>query len=162
MLGHITPNWSAEDLNKLSFVEDYHKDKFLNETYIAAGHSLDQMRIGLLQEHMGLPEWVKEVKSNFDLRNMTATIHRLRPGNYLPIHVDLYSKYKEITGVNGNIHRIIVFLEDWQPGHMLDINNTIYNDWKAGDYVGWTDDTPHAAYNLGMSDRYTLQITGTE
>ncbi len=160
MFGHINPIWSKEDLTNLVFVEDFHKDKSLNETYIAAGHTLDHMRIGLLQEHMGLPSWVNKVKNNFKLNHMTATIHRLRPGNYLPIHVDLYGKYKEITGIKDNICRIIVFLEDWQPGHILDIDNNIHNNWRAGDYVSWTNDTPHAAYNFGLTDRYTLQVTG--
>lgn len=160
MFGHITPTWSKEDLNKLTFVEDYHKDKALNETYIAAGHSIDHMRIGLLQEHMGIPSWATDVKKHFSLNQMTVTIHRLRPSNYLPIHVDLYGKYKELTKIQSKICRIIVFLEDWQPGHILDINNIMHNAWNAGDYVSWTDDTPHAAYNFGLTDRYTLQITG--
>jgi hypothetical protein len=160
MIKHITPIWTKEDLNNLQFLEDYHKDKSLNETYIAGGHNLENMRIGLLQEHMGVPSWANDVKNNFKLQQMTVTIHKLRPSTYLPIHIDLYGKYKEITGIQNNICRIIVFLEDWQPGHMLDINNIIYNSWKAGDYVSWTDDTPHAAYNFGLVDRYTLQITG--
>ena len=57
--------------------------------------------------------------------------------------------------------RIIVFLEDWQSGHYLEINGEPIIEWSAGDWVGWNYDTPHLAANIGMTDRYTMQITGT-
>lgn len=163
LFGKIEPTWNKEDLNKLSFVEALHKDQNLNNTYVFAGHNLQNMSIGILQENMVIPNWTLEIKKHFKLNNVTVTIHCLRPGSYLPIHHDLYQTYKKIFNItNENVYRIIVFLEDWQPGHMLDINNKIYNNWSAGDYVGWINDTPHAAYNFGLQNRYTLQITGTE
>lgn len=163
LFGKIEPTWNKEDLKNLLFVDETHRDKELNNTYVTAGHNLQNMAIGILQENMIFPDWAIKVKQNFNFKNITTTIHRLRPGNYLPIHFDLYQNYKKIFNVSTeNIYRIIVFLEDWQPGHMLDINNKIYNNWSAGDYVGWINDTPHAAYNFGLNDRYTLQITGTE
>ena len=159
--GSIPVTWTRYDLSELTFREDYHKDPTLNDVYIRSGHDIENMKIGLLQEHMGLPEWAKNIRDQFDLDNKTATIHRLTPGKYLPIHSDLYGTYKKLHDWNGRqIARIIVFLEDWQPGHMLDIQGMIYNRWAAGDHVGWLDDTQHAAYNMGTSDRYTLQITG--
>ena len=159
--GKIEVTWNHNDLTTLVFIEDLHKDKILNDTYVRAGHSIDMMSIGLLQEHMIVPEWALKIKNLFNLNKTTATIHKIGPGHYLPIHRDLYETYKRINSItNEDIYRIIVFLEDWQPGHMLDVNGMIYNNWQAGDYVGWMNDTPHAAYNLGVKDRFTLQITG--
>ena len=31
----------------------------------------------------------------------------------------------------------------------------------VGNYLYWTGDTSHLAANLGMEDRYTMQITAT-
>jgi len=161
LYGKIDVTWGRDDLTNLAFVEDLHKDKTLNDTYVSAGHSIDMMSIGLLQEHMIIPDWALEVKDQFNLCKTTATIHRIKPGHYLPIHRDLYKIYKNINSITDeDIYRIIVFLEDWQSGHMLDIDGRIFNSWQAGDYVGWMNDTPHAAYNLGITDRFTLQITG--
>ena len=159
--GHVDVTWSSDDLLSLSFIEDHHKDKSLNDVYVAAGHDISMMSIGLLQEHKILPDWALAIKDKFPLRKTTATIHRIRPGHYLPIHHDLYATYKRLNDINSeDIYRIIVFLEDWKPGHMLDVGGEIHNRWSAGDHVGWINDTPHAAYNLGTADRYTLQITG--
>jgi len=54
-----------------------------------------------------------------------------------------------------------VFLEDWQPGHILEIDGSPISQWHAGDYVIWNYDTPHMAANLGLVPRYTAQITFT-
>jgi len=54
----------------------------------------------------------------------------------------------------------LVLLEDWKSGHYLEADNKPVVDWKAGQVVEWQYDTPHAAANLGLEDRYTLQITG--
>jgi len=51
-------------------------------------------------------------------------------------------------------------LEDWKPGHYLEVNGKPYVNWQAGDTVEWAYDTPHMAANIGLEDRYTLQITG--
>ena len=159
--GKIEVTWSDNDLRSLSFIEDHHKDKSLNDIYAASGHSMHHMSIGLLQEHKSLPDWALKIKTKFPLRKASATIHRIKPGHYLPIHHDLYGTYTKLNNISSeDIYRIIVFLEDWKPGHMLDIGGVIYNRWVAGDHVGWLNDTPHAAYNLGTVDRYTLQITG--
>jgi len=33
-------------------------------------------------------------------------------------------------------------------------------NWHAGQVVQWVYDVPHMAANIGLADRYTLQITG--
>ena len=59
-----------------------------------------------------------------------------------------------------DIVRATVMLEDWKPGHYLEVNSVPYVNWRAGDTVEWVYDTPHMAANIGLEDRYTLQITG--
>jgi hypothetical protein len=43
----------------------------------------------------------------------------------------------------------------------LEIDGNPITKWSAGDWVGWNYDTQHLAANIGMTDRYTMQITGT-
>jgi hypothetical protein len=54
----------------------------------------------------------------------------------------------------------VIFLEDWQSGHYFEIDGTPITAWSAGDVITWRYDVPHVAANVGMTDRYTLQITG--
>jgi hypothetical protein len=61
---------------------------------------------------------------------------------------------------SSEVYRAIVFLEDWQSGHYFEIDNIGVVNWCAGDYYLWNGDAPHAASNIGIDPRYTLQITG--
>jgi len=88
---------------------------------------------------------------------------KLNTGTVLPTHSDLYLKYIELFNLQGcehTIRRAIVFLEDWQPGHYAEYINVAYVNWRAGAIIEWAYDTPHMAANLGLTPRYTLQITG--
>jgi uncharacterized protein YijF (DUF1287 family) len=78
------------------------------------------------------------------------------------MHKDHYNKYSELYNIKDRnlIIRAIVFLEDWKSGHCFEIDNTPITQWRAGDWVSWLFDTPHMAANIGVEDRYTLQITG--
>jgi hypothetical protein len=76
---------------------------------------------------------------------------------------DLYLKYIDLFDLKGQEHtirRAIVFLEDWQPGHYAEYQDVAFVNWRAGATIEWTYDTPHMAANLGLTPRYTLQITG--
>ena len=161
--GHINPTWTKADLEAVNFLFDQADDEF-TRTHADAGHNPESF--GLFAHTTGdyglIPRWANDVKKQFALRKTVPVIQKFTPGKYLPIHRDYYENYIKLNGIKktDKIYRIIIFLEDWQPGHILDINGTIYNSWRAGDYVGFYYDTPHAAYNLGITDRYTLVITG--
>ena len=58
------------------------------------------------------------------------------------------------------IYRALVLLEDWKSGHYLEVTEQPVVGWAAGTVVEWTYDAPHMAANIGLEDRYTLQITG--
>ena len=86
----------------------------------------------------------------------------MQPGTILPYHSDTYVRFCEIYGVTdiSTIIRYVVFLEPWQSGHYLEINDEPITKWHRGDAVYWQGETPHIAANIGQTDRYTLQITG--
>lgn len=81
----------------------------------------------------------------------------------MPNHSDLYKRYIELFNLHGKeqtIRRALVLLEDWKSGHYLEALGEPIVNWVAGTVVEWPYDTPHMAANIGLEDRYTLQITG--
>ena len=97
-----------------------------------------------------------------NLENIGVSYYVMEPGDNLPYHQDLYSKYIEIFSLQNrkeNIVRYIFFPEERQAGHIFEIDGKII-DWRAGDYVAWRYDTPHLAANLGYKRRYSIQVTG--
>jgi len=96
-------------------------------------------------------------------QDIGTSYYRMPTGTVLPTHQDRYVKYVALFGLQGREHtirRAIVFLEDWKPGHYAEYQDIPFVNWSAGAVVEWTYDTPHMAANLGLADRYTLQITG--
>jgi hypothetical protein len=96
-------------------------------------------------------------------KDIGTSYYRMLTGTVLPTHGDLYKRYVDVFDLQGRedtIRRAIVFLEDWQPGHYSEYMDTPMVDWRAGDTIEWVYDTPHAAANIGITPRYTLQITG--
>ena len=65
-----------------------------------------------------------------------------------------------LQGKETTVRRALILLEDWKPGHYLEVMGVPYVEWRAGQVVEWVYDTPHMAANIGLEDRYTLQITG--
>ena len=85
------------------------------------------------------------------------------PGSVLPAHSDTYDRFKLIHGLKNthSVVRTVVFMEDWSSGHYLEMNGAPVTKWHAGDWVSWRDDFVHLAANMGRTNRYTLQLTGT-
>lgn len=112
------------------------------------------------------PSWNSrfiEIFTGLGWKNIGTSYYRMNTGTVLPTHSDLYVKYIELFGLQGQeqkIRRAVVFLEDWQPGHYAEYMGHAYVNWRAGAVVEWPYDTPHMAANLGPTPRYTLQITG--
>jgi len=96
-------------------------------------------------------------------RDIGTSYYRMNTGTVLPTHGDLYLKYIKVFNLQGqeeNIRRAVVFLNDWEPGHYAEYCNEPFVNWSAGSTVEWNYNTPHMAANLGLTPRYTLQITG--
>jgi len=110
------------------------------------------------------PSWMIKLHASFPWQNWSWSMYRMAPGSVLPNHKDTYARFVslyEITDLD-RIWRAVVFLEDWQSGHYFEIDAQPITGWRMGDAVAWCNDVPHCAANMGMTDRYTLQITGTK
>jgi len=96
-------------------------------------------------------------------KNIGTSYYRMTSGTVMPVHQDRYVKYIDLFKLSGKeqtIRRALVLLEDWKPGHYLEVDGHPFVDWQAGTTVEWQHDTPHMAANVGLMPRYTLQITG--
>ena len=113
-----------------------------------------------------LPSWNdKFIKHYEDLgwNDIGVAYYRMRTGTVMPVHSDLYKRYIELFDLQGKeqtIRRALILLEDWKSGHYLEVMGSPVVDWTAGTVIEWTYDTPHMAANIGLENRYTLQITG--
>lgn len=108
------------------------------------------------------PDWIDGFRKIFPWKYFSWSVYRMSPGCVLPNHGDTYARFREIYNIDNinDIHRAVVYLEDWQSGHYGEIDGVPLIRWQAGDWVAWKGDTLHLAANNGMTDRYTLQITG--
>jgi len=157
----IDVTWTSTDFLNLDYQFREAKDDAQFNDYQFEPY-LSVMKIGCFHCGADAPSWIQCIGDQFDLHDKVLAIHYMQPGCLLPLHRDqyqFYSKKYAIEDIN-KIKRILVFLEQSQPGHIIQIENQFYTDWQAGQCVQWTGDTLHAAYNLGTKKRFILQITG--
>jgi hypothetical protein len=112
------------------------------------------------------PSWNHRFIEEFEntgWKDIGTSYYRMTSGTVMPTHSDLYKAYIKRFNLQGQEHtirRALVLLEDWKPGHYLEVMGEPYVQWSAGTVIEWTYDTPHMAANIGLDPRYTLQITG--
>jgi len=111
------------------------------------------------------PSWNDQIIKHFEdlgWQDVCTSYYRMSTGTILPEHQDTYKNYIKLHNVKDptTIKRALIFLENWQTGHYLEINKQPVLGWSKGDYAVWEYRTPHMAANIGPTDRYTLQITG--
>ena len=112
------------------------------------------------------PTWNQKFIDHFTglgWQDIGTSYYRMDTCTILPLHQDTYKRYIELFNLQGQEHRIrraIVFLEDWASGHYLELKGKSVTAWKRGFTVVWAYDAPHMAANIGLTPRYTLQITG--
>lgn len=125
-----------------------------------------------LKDHVGYSyivkkqdhKWIQPFYSMVDGINIEITFFQMLPGDIIPYHSDSYKFYKELYNITNSskINRMIVFLEDWKAGHILELQEKSITNWKAGNNITWKNDASHMAANLGSEVRYTAQITFTD
>jgi len=162
--GSIDVCWNVEDFENLNMTTDTLK---LSSTpiliYLNSGHNLENMKVSFYHENQPMPACVGKVKEQFSfLEEPGISINRLMPGTYLPWHSDGYDRYCALHNIQdiNSICRIVVMIEDSQPGQYIHIGDQIFCNWKAGDWFSWRGPTMHSTANLSTKARYIFQITG--
>jgi hypothetical protein len=161
---HVPAFWNDE-FKHLEYFNETFNDSESVQRWLDLGFA-NQFTGDMCDMRSAQPSWNKiiiEVFEQMGWQNVGTSYYRMMPGTILPTHQDLYKKYIELFDLAGQehtIHRAVIFLEDWQPGHYLEAMDCPMVKWRAGDVVEWVYDTPHMAANMGSTPRYTLQVTG--
>lgn len=92
--------------------------------------------------------------------DLQSTILEKNIGDYQLWHVDCHcghaGGYRQ-----GNVIRLLIHLQDWEFGQMLQWGTKSIAQWRAGDTIVFDDRIPHASGNASRFKRYTLRLTGT-
>ena len=158
--GKIKPKWNIEDFKNLQY--KLNPDDDLSEEYSSYGHNRNCMYIyNCFQDNINLD--TSYIFNSFNFLNcISIAVNLFKPGNYIPLHSDKFEKYKKIHKLNdiSKIIRIILMLEDNDPGQIIQINEEVIGRWNSGEWFGWTGNDTHAFYNFSKKDRYAIQISG--
>jgi len=135
------------------------------------GGNIDKIEMtNIVEEFENFPN-VLQVINYFGLSQVQARCHVQLTGQMFTIHIDPLKKlfagpaatdYDADYGYDpADIVRLTVMLEDWEPGQFFAYGNSIYKQWRAGDFHihDWPN-APHATANASMHSRTTLQLTG--
>jgi hypothetical protein len=161
---HLTPFWDDE-FKKLDYIQEPFNDPVSVDLWITQGYT-NKITGDLCDMRHRLPTWSDKffkIYREFGWHDIGIAFYRMKTGTVMPVHSDVYKRYIELFKLQGKetrIRRALVLLEDWRPGHYLEVGGKPYVNWTAGDTVEWAYDEPHSAANIGLEDRYTLQITG--
>ncbi len=163
-LCHITLPWKNFEHRELSYVNEPFNNLNAVSLWRELGYTNTMFTGDMYDMQNPWPVWLDMTvyEKIFGWKQLSWSFYRMTTGTILPNHSDTYQLFKTLhpKSVEHTICRAIVFLEDWSPGHILTLGDRQVDQWIAGDYVEWEEYMPHLAANVGLEDRYTLQLTG--
>jgi hypothetical protein len=161
---HLDVFWDDE-FKHLDYIQEPFNDSDDVHQWLAQGY---QAKIcgDMADMRSRQPVWNQRFIAHFESlgwQDIGTSYYRMTSGTVMPVHQDRYVKYIDLFNLQGREHtirRALVLLEQWQPGHYLEVAGEPFVKWSAGMVAEWNYDTPHMAANIGLEPRYTLQITG--
>jgi hypothetical protein len=106
-----------------------------------------------------LPLVLQRMANLFALQDCMTRVHVQLPGQVWNYHLDKLEKWAPDDP--DSVHRYMIQLTDWEPGHYWNYGNHTHQGWQAGDVTTFDwQHVPHATANAGHNARVTLQITG--
>jgi hypothetical protein len=154
-----------DEYKYLEYINESFNDTKSKTQWLTNGYS-DRFTGDMCDMRSKQPSWNQKfvnIFSDMGWKDIGTSYYRMSTGTVLPTHGDLYVKYIQLYNLQGQEHRIrraIVFLEDWASGHYFEGMGIPMTQWTAGTVIEWPYNTPHMAANIGLTPRYTLQITG--
>ena len=96
----------------------------------------------------------------FALDSVKSKLHIQFTGEVLNMHID---KLYDLDADPNKVIRIMVMLQDWEPGQFIMYGNEQFDRWRAGDIhtFDWQN-TPHATANASNKPRPMLVVTGVK
>lgn len=161
-LGHMGKYWN-DDFKNLPYVNQGVTEEEISY-WESLGYSEKYVKsyTGSMYDNRNpMPEWIDRLENAFGLFNQSYTFYRMDTCEIMPAHSDHFRTYCRLNDAEPDqVWRAVMMLEDWKPGHYFELGGVGYVNWKAGDWFKWQGDIPHAASNIGVEPRYTIQITG--
>ena len=101
---------------------------------------------------------LQRITDFFKLRSTKSKLHVQFTGEVLNMHID---KLYDLDADPNNVIRIMIMLQDWEPGQFIMYGNQQFDGWKAGDIhtFDWQN-IPHATANASNKPRPMLVVTG--
>lgn len=152
--------WSG--YQDLSYVNEPFNDESSLAYWQSLGYTQTKFTGDMYDMRQPEPDWIAPFREHLPWQYFSWSVYRMEPGTVLPVHSDTYARFIKLYDIQNIdlVWRAIVFLEDWQSGHYFEIQNRPIVNWQQGDIVAWNSTAPHLAANMGITMRYTLQITG--
>lgn len=163
--GRIPVSWTAQEIDSLDWIREEFNDPVMTQAWMdlygpifRTGYQADFRSRQLSCNDIILADLGQ---AGMAMTKTGLSYYKMMPGDILPYHGDTYTRYRAYHGVEiQDIWRVIVFLQDWQPGFLFEMEGRPIAQYRAGDFVAWQGGAEHMAGNLGRVPRYTLQITG--
>ena len=115
--------------------------------------------------YRGLKDFTKcptlqKMTDYFALESVRSKLHIQFTGEVLNMHID---KLYDLDADPKNVIRIMIMLQDWEPGQFIMYGNEQFDRWKTGDIhtFDWQN-TPHATANASNRPRPMLVVTGVK
>jgi hypothetical protein len=137
---------------------------------LQAGYAPDQPMYRI--KNCGADSVFSALAQHLGLDHGLARYHVQFPGEVTAWHTDIFSPSHEFladdadpmddasVGKDNNIRRVLIALQPWQQGHMMQFGRTFWFDWRAGDVISWDYGVPHGSANMGYQPRISVSITG--
>lgn len=104
--------------------------------------------------------WEQDVMRQLPLQHAVSKGTMQTPGNIMPWHQDKFFTFRRQYPDNPYVIRFIMFLQDWKLGHVLQAGDSIISHWRAGDVLTWHPDRFHLSANIGIENKWTVNVTG--
>ena len=101
---------------------------------------------------------IQKMIDYFEFKTVKGKLHVQFTGEMLNMHVD---KLYDIDEDPNNVLRIMIMLDDYEPGQFMMYGNELFDRWQSGDihYFDWKN-IPHATANASNKPRPMLVLTG--
>lgn len=180
LLGKNTPpvyNRNDADRFLFGYPEDFYNTEFLDKCYADNKHkelpelplrstNMFDIEDGLREEFLTAFEEYESVDDHF----LKFRVHVVLPGDIVMTHYDSPGEWVRnaqtadewryvIPYEKSHLEmRLMVFMDDWQPGQVVQIGNDLIQ-WKKYDAIEWDiKNCLHGAANFGFDDRIAFLI----
>ena len=133
---HVEPTWNLKH-RELSYTNEPFNDPDTQAAWRSLGYTQTKFTGDMYDMRNPEPSWIDALRKVFPWKHFSWSVYCMGPGTILPEHVDTYTRFIKIYNVTNPslIRRAIIFLEDWQSGHYLEIAGIPITKWSAGDGV---------------------------